>query len=478
MGKKLSVLVVASEAGPYIKSGGLGDVIGSLPQALKNKGVDVRVVLPRYRDLKEEHLADVEYIDDVVVGLGWREHTAKLLLKKDDVPVYFVENDYYFGRSGLYGYGDDNERFAFFSKVVLEMLEHLDFYPDVIHCNDWQTGPVCLYLKELYSKTVYYSGIRTLFTIHNIQYQGDFSKDAFEALGVPPYCYGSTDFNNRINYLKTALVYADAISTVSETYAEEIQDSAYGYGMEGILRSRNYILSGVLNGIDTATNDPKRDERIPNNYSVNNLEGKRRNKIELQAELGLEQRPETPIIGMITRLADQKGLDLLQAGFHEMMSNDVQFVLIGTGEQRFESFFRDMERSYPGRVRANIFFDEHLAQRIYSGSDLFLMPSRFEPCGLGQMFSLRYGTIPVARKTGGLADTIKHFDQKTKKGNGFLFETYDVGGMLWAINEALQTYYAGGEEWDILVKNALKSDFSMESMAAKYIALYKEIIYN
>ncbi|MFI3174797.1 MAG: glycogen/starch synthase [Bacillota bacterium] len=477
MEKKLSVLIIASEAGPYIKSGGLGDVIGSLPQALKNEGVDVRVVLPRYRDLKETHLAGVEYLEDITVGLGWREHTAKLLVKKDTIPTYFIENDYYFGRPGLYGYGDDNERFAFFSKAALEMLEHLDFYPDIIHCNDWQTGPVCMYLKELYSKTVYYSEIRTLFTIHNIQYQGDFPKEAFEALGVPPYCYGNTDFNNRINYLKMALVYADAISTVSETYAEEIQDSGYGYGMEGLLRNRNHVLSGVLNGIDTITNDPKRDERIPNNYSVNNLEGKRRNKIALQEELGLEQRPEAPIVGMITRLADQKGLDLLQAGFHEMMKNDVQFILIGTGEHRFESFFREMENSYPGRVCANIFFDEHLAQRIYSGSDMFLMPSRFEPCGLGQMFSLRYGTIPIARKTGGLADTIKHYDPETKKGNGFLFETYDVGGMLWAINEALQTYYKSEEDWEILVKNALQCDFSMESMATKYISLFKEILH-
>ncbi len=476
MRKKLKVLIVASEAGPFIKSGGLGDVAGALPVALKEKDIDVRLVIPRYRDLKEEHLSDVEYIGDIDVFLGWRDQRAKILRKPSDVPVYFIENDYYFSRNGLYGFGDDNERFAFFSKVVLELLEKEDFFPDIIHCNDWQTAAVCMYLKELYSKTVYYANIKTLYTIHNLQYQGNFNKDTFEVLGVSGYCYGNIEFHDAISFMKMGLIYSDAISTVSNTYAQEIQGYEFGYGMDGVLRSRNYVLSGILNGIDTVHNDPANDPRIPNHYTIDNLEGKRENKRWLQEKLGFEVNEDIPVIGMITRLADQKGLDLLVGGFHEIMKQGAQFVIIGTGEPRFEWFFRDMEQQYPDQVRAKIFFDEGLAQKVYSGSDFFLMPSRFEPCGLGQMFSLRYGTVPIVRKTGGLADTVFHFDPETGEGNGFLFETYDIGGMLWAVNEGIQVFRQGREVWDKVVRNALASDYSMDKMATQYIQLYYEIM--
>lgn len=470
----LKVLIVASEAAPFIKSGGLGDVVGSLPKALKEQGVDVRVVIPRHMSVKNSEMKDVRYLGEFDVHLFWRIQRAKVLVKPQEVPIYFIENDFYFGRGNLYGYGDDNERFAFFGKAVLDMMAMLDFYPDVLHCNDWQTGPICLYLKEIYSKMIYYSRIKTLFTIHNLQYQGNFDKSTMEILGAPYYCYenGNVEFYNNVSYMKMGLTYADRISTVSETYAKEIQTWEFGYGMDGILRSRRDVLSGIVNGIDYLSNDPETDSRITYHYNADDLDGKAKNKQVLQERLGLERR-DVPIISMITRLADQKGLDILSHVFHEMMQRDVQFVLLGTGETRFEYFFREMAHRYPGRASLNIFFDETLAQQIYAGSDLFLMPSRFEPCGLGQMFSLRYGTVPIARKTGGLADTIIPYDAKTNVGNGFLFESYDGGGIIWALDQALQVYHQGKENWMHVVKNAMNSNYSWAISAEKYIELYE-----
>ena len=472
----LKVLLVASEATPFIKSGGLGDVAGSLPKALRTQGVDIRVVIPRYRDVKNEEMYGVEFLGEFPVHLSWRKQQAKILVKPGEVPVYFIENSFYFGRSGLYGYGDDNERFAFFGRAVLDMLAMLDFYPDVIHCNDWQTGPVCMYLKEMYQKVIHYDKIKTLFTIHNLQYQGNFDRSTMELLDVPNDCYGNgnVEFYGNVSYMKMGLIYADRISTVSTTYAKEIQTWQYGYGMDGILKSRSNVLSGILNGVDYTANNPQTDSRIPYPYDIENMEGKRKNKQALQERLRLEPR-DVPIIGMITRLADQKGLDLLAGVFHAMMQRDVQFVLLGTGESRFEGFFRNMQEQYKGRVSSNIFFDEGLAQLIYAGSDLFLMPSLFEPCGLGQMFSLRYGTVPVVRKTGGLADTISRYNPDTKKGNGFLFETYDGNGLLWALDEALQVYSMGSAEWGCVVRNAMESDYSWENSALSYINLYETL---
>lgn len=473
----LKVLLVASEAAPFIKSGGLGDVAGSLPKALRVQGVDIRVVIPRYKTVKDREMYDVVYLGEFPVHLNWRTQQAKILVKQGEVPVYFIENDYYFGRDGLYGYGDDNERFAFFGKAVLDMMAMLDFYPDVVHCNDWQTGPVCMYLKEIYRKMIYYSRMKLLFTIHNLQYQGNFAPSTMELLDVPYSCYenGNVEFYGAVSYMKMGLVYADQISTVSQTYANEIQTWQYGYGMDGLLQYRNQVLSGIINGIDYQVNDPATDTRIPYHYDIQHLEGKVQNKQKLQERLGLEQR-DVPVIGMITRLADQKGLDLLAGIFDEMMHRDVQFVLLGTGEQRFEHLFGSMQERYHGRVSANIFFDENLAQLIYAGSDLFLMPSLFEPCGLGQMFALRYGTVPVVRKTGGLADTILHYDTHTKKGNGFVFETYDGNGLLWALDQALAVYHKGSEQWQCVVKNAMQSNYSWENSARAYIELYESML--
>lgn len=476
MKKGLKVLLVASESAPFIKSGGLGDVAGSLPKALRAKGVDIRVVIPRHRAIKNETMYGVELLGEFDVHLQWRKQRAKVLVKKGDVPVYFIENDFYFGRGGLYGYGDDAERFAFFGKAVLDMLAMLDFYPDVIHCNDWQTGPVCMYLKEIYCKMVQYAKIKTLFTIHNLQYQGRFDRSVMDLLGVPYWVYdnGNVEFYNTVSYMKMGLVYADGISTVSPTYAKEIQTPEYGYGMDGILRSRSHVLRGILNGIDYAANDPATDPHIVRHFSAAHPEGKAENKRALQERLGLEKR-DVPMVAMITRLAEQKGLDILSYVLDDMMRRDIQFVLLGTGEGHFEYMFRNLQASYPARVSANIFFDETLAQQIYASADLFLMPSRFEPCGLGQIFSLRFGTVPVVRKTGGLADTIRHYDPASKTGNGFLFEDYDSNGLMWALDEALRTYHMGRAEWAQVVQNAMASDYSWESSAEQYIALYRDL---
>ena len=474
MEKGLKVLLVASESAPFVKSGGLGDVVGSLPKALQKKNVDVRVVIPRHRVIKNETMYGVELLGEFDVYLQWRKQRAKVLVKPGEVPVYFIENDYYFSRGALYGFDDDNERFAFFGKAVLDMLAMLDFYPDVIHCNDWQTGPVCMYLKEMYNKITEYSKIKTLFTIHNLQYQGRFSLDTMELLGVSDWAYANMEFYNTVCYMKMGLVYADYISTVSGTYAQEIQTPEYGYGMDGILRSRSDRLCGILNGIDFTANNPETDGFIVKHFSAAHPEGKAENKHALQKRLGLEER-EVPLIAMITRLADQKGVDILAPVLDEMMRRDVQFVLLGTGEPSYEYTFRSLQSCYPGRVSVNIFFDEALAQQIYASADLFLMPSKFEPCGLGQMFSLRFGTVPIARKTGGLADTIRQYNPETKEGNGFLFETYDCGGLLWALDEALRTYHMGREEWTHVVKNAMLCDYSWESSAVQYIALYEKL---
>lgn len=472
----LKVLIVASESAPFVKSGGLGDVVGSLPKALRAQGVDVRVVIPRHRNIKDNTMYDVKYLGEFPVHLSWRTQQAKILVKPDEVPVYFIENDFYFGRDALYGYGDDNERFAFFGKAVLDMMAMLDFYPDVLHCNDWQTGPVCMYLKEIYRKMIYYANIKTLFTIHNLQYQGNFDKSTMELLDVSYDCYqnGNIEFYNAVSYMKMGLIYADKISTVSQTYAQEIQQWQYGYGMDGILRSRHNDLYGIINGIDFQTHNPATDPRIPVCYDADHLDGKAENKRLLKERLGLEQR-EVPLIAMITRLADQKGVDILSGVFDALLQRDVHFVLLGTGEPRFEHLFRSFQDRYPNKVSANLFFDEALAQQIYAGADMFLMPSLFEPCGLGQMFSLRYGTVPIARKTGGLADTIMHYNEQTQQGNGFLFETYDGNGLLWAVDQALSVYHKGKDAWTPIVKNAMACDYSWTNSAYAYIQLYESL---
>ena len=476
--EKLKILIVSSEAAPFVKSGGLGDVVGSLPKALRKLGADVRVVIPKFRKIKNEYYIDVEYLGCFDVKLGWRTQKAGVLFKNGEVPTYFIENDFYFGRDELYGYDDDNERFAFFSKAVLDMLPFVDFVPDIIHCNDWQTGPVPMLLRETYKKITYLKDIKTIYTIHNLQYQGNFDPSSMEMLDLPWYLYdnGTVEFYGRMSYMKAGLVYADIISTVSETYADEIQTEEYGYGFDGIIRAGKDRLRGIINGIDYETNNPETDKRIDVNYSADNAEAKKENKRLLQERLGLEQR-DVPMICMISRLADQKGLDILANAMERLMQNDIQFVILGTGEKRYEDMFRYYENRWKGRFCSCIMFDDTLAQKIYASGDMFLMPSRFEPCGLGQMFSLRYGTVPVVRKTGGLADSVEQFNGETGTGNGFLFETYDAEGILWAVGEALKIY-TDTDKWNTLVKNCMNTKLSWSDSAEKYMELYKEMLNN
>lgn len=476
--EKLKILIVSSEAAPFVKSGGLGDVVGSLPKALRKLGADVRVVIPKFRKIKNENYIDVEYLGGFDVKLGWRTQKAGVLFKNGEVPTYFIENDFYFGRDELYGYDDDNERFAFFSKAVLDMLPFADFVPDIIHCNDWQTGPVPMLLRETYKKITYLKDIKTIYTIHNLQYQGNFDPSSMEMLDLPWYLYdnGTVEFYGRMSYMKAGLVYADIISTVSETYADEIQTEEYGYGFDGIIRAGKDRLRGIINGIDYEANNPETDKRIDVNYSADNAEAKKENKRLLQERLGLEQR-DVPMICMISRLADQKGLDILANAMERLMQNDIQFVILGTGEKRYEDMFRYYENRWKGRFCSCIMFDDTLAQKIYASGDMFLMPSRFEPCGLGQMFSLRYGTVPVVRKTGGLADSVEQFNGETGTGNGFLFETYDAEGILWAVGEALKIY-TDTDKWNTLVKNCMNTKLSWSDSAEKYMELYKEMLNN
>lgn len=473
----LKVLIVSSEVSPYAKSGGLGDVAGSLPKALQAEGVDVRVVFPKYRTIKEEYLTSCKYLTSFDVSLDWRTQKADIFTIRGDVPTYMIGNDFYFGRAGYYGYGDDNERFSFFCKAAIEFLDFIDFVPDVIHTNDWQTGPICLYIKDVYSKITYFSKIKTLFTVHNLQYQGMFPKDTLRMMGLDENYYFTNDkleYYNMASFMKAGLLYSDAISTVSTTYSYEVQTPQYGYGLDGVLRCRADKLFGIVNGIDYDLNNPATSKKIYANFDADNMAGKAENKRQLQAELGLPQRDDVPLISIISRLADQKGINLVLQAAHELLSKDVQLVVLGTGEYHYENMFRDLAYRYPDKVSANILFDDTLAQKIYASSDMFLMPSLFEPCGLGQLFAMSYGTVPITRTTGGLVDTVHHFNPETGEGNGFQFQDYDAGGLMWAINNAL-TVYADKELWNKVVQNAIRTRFSWADSAKKYIELYKSL---
>ncbi|MDR1537674.1 MAG: glycogen synthase GlgA [Clostridiales bacterium] len=473
----MKILIVATEVTPYAKSGGLGDVAGSLPKALKNCGTDVRVVFPRYKTVRENLMENLSYLDSFTVNLAWRRQSASIyhFLGDADVPMYMIQNDYYFRRDGFYGYYDDYERFAFFSKASVEFLAKADFQPDVIHFNDWQTGLGCVYLKDVYGGFIFFENVKSLFTIHNLQYQGVFGREALWAADLNDGYYnsGKLEFYSNISYMKAGLTYSDAISTVSETYAKEIQTSQYGYGMDGLLRERSDRLFGIVNGID-AVYTPATDPRIFQNYDINSLELKSHNKKKLQAMLNLPVSDDSPMIAIISRLVDQKGLDLVAVAMNELMGKDLQLVILGTGDGRYEHLFKDYAWRYPDKLSANIMFNEDLAQKIYASADMFLMPSLFEPCGLGQIFAMRNGTVPIVRKTGGLADTVKHFSEKSGQGTGFVFDDYVASGMMWAVNEALKTY-RNPAAWRKIMINGMSSDFSWDKSAAKYIELYQAL---
>ncbi len=475
----LNVLFASSEVFPFAKTGGLGDVAGSLPKAISKLGVDIRVVLPNYKSIPQQYKTDMEYIGYIFVDLSWRHQYCGIFkLVHEDVTYYFLDNEYYFGRNDLYGDFDEAEQFTFFSKAIIEMLPLIGFKPDIIHCNDWQTGIVSLLLQANY-KQDYFSKIKTVFTIHNLKYQGIFPKQVLSDLMNVDWQYFTTngiEYHDCVNFMKAGLVYANSISTVSPTYSQEIKTDFYGEGLMEILLQRSGDLYGILNGIDYERNDPKTDSRIYTNYSADNIALKYENKKKLQEELGLPVRPDVPVIGIISRLTPQKGFDLIECVLEEILQMDLQLVLLGKGDEHYKYVFENAAYWHKDKVSANITFSDTLAQRIYAGSDMFLMPSLFEPCGLGQIFSFRYGSVPIVRETGGLNDTVLSYNDETGAGNGFTFANYNAHDMLNTIRRAVDFYYNRKDIWKLIVERGMRADFSWDKSAKEYKRMYQETI--
>lgn len=468
---KRKILFVASEARPFIATGGLADVIGSLPQALaKDPKYDIRVVLPLYADVKPDYRRKLTYMGNIYVPLGWRnQYCGVFTCEQDGVTFYFIDNEYYFKRSGCYGYYDDGERFAFFSRSVLEIMPFIGFYPDVLHCHDWQAALSVIYLKTLYCQLPEYQFIHTLFTIHNIEYQGQYSLDILQDLfDIPEEYKGLVEYNGSINLMKGAIECCERFSTVSPTYATEIQTAQYAHGLQDIICKNKNKLTGILNGIDVNMYNPEIDSQLFRNYTADDFEGKKVCKTELQKMLGLPVK-DVPIIAMISRLVSHKGLELVKAVAEDILHEDVQFVLLGTGDRAFEEYFRDLGKRYEAKASINIAFNGDLSKKIYSGADIFLMPSISEPCGLSQMIASRYATVPVVRETGGLYDSIKPFGAG---GNGFTFASCNPYDMLYVIHEALDTY-KNRDVWESLMKKAATTDFSWLRSAEDYKVLYE-----
>lgn len=477
--KKKRVLFVASEAWPFAGTGGLGEVVGSLPKALNGLGdVEAEVIIPLYESVPAEYREQMTFVRSINVPLAWRNQYCGLFtLVHDGVKFMFVDNEYYFKRSGLYGYGDDGERFAFFSRAVLELLPYLDYKPDILHCNDWHTALVPVYYKLFYQYREELSGIKTIFTIHNIEYQGQFSGDVIEDLfGISRREYMSVEYHGCINLMKAAIDYSDSVSTVSNAYAGEIMSAEYAHGLEGVLLKNAYKLKGILNGIDVKTYDPATSASLFKNYDAESAEAnKKENKLGLQRMLNLPADENVPMIAMITRLASHKGLDIVRSAFNGIMQDDVQFVVLGTGDADHENFFRHMQNVYGNRVRAIIAFNKDMAQKIYAGADIFLMPSKSEPCGLSQMIAMRYGTVPVVRLTGGLKDSVTDCGDGTV-GTGFGFTEYDAGALRHAVDRAVGLYRDYRDIWNGLRKRDMESDFSWNKSAKDYDAYYAEVL--
>ncbi len=472
----MKVLFVASEAQPFAASGGLADVAGSLPHALRKRLIGCRIVMPLYDEIPQSLKDNLRFVTSFSVPVSWRrQYCGVFETRYNGVIYYFIDNQYYFKRQGLYGHYDDAERFAFFSRAAIEMLPYIDFKPDVIHCNDWQTALIPTYYDLFYKNNEWYSGIKTVFTIHNIQYQGQYGTELYEeVVGIPPQSRSILDFDNCINYMKGAIETANRVTTVSPSYAWEIRDPWFSHKLDPILNARSWKLRGILNGIDTTSYNPATDIQLYAHYTPEDLSGKAVNKQKLQERLGLEQNPDVPIIAMVTRLVSHKGLDLVKAALDQMMREEyVQFVILGSGDWEYESFFRSMHERYPGRLCACHGFIPELSRKIYAGADIFLMPSKAEPCGLSQMIALRYGTIPIVREVGGLRDSIQ--DSGTGEGNGFTFADYDAMAMLGCIRRAIAGYWQR-DGWKILVQRAMRCDNSWAKSATEYINLYKEVI--
>ena len=475
----MKILYAASEAVPFCKTGGLADVAGSLPAALAAQGADVAVVLPLYQKVRERFGSQLTFECYDYVDLAWRHSYCGLFsMERDGVTWYFLDNEQYFRRPELYGYMDDGERFGFFSRAVVRMLPHLRFWPEVIHCNDWQTALVPIYLKDDSVREERFRSIRTVLSIHNIEYQGRYGRQTLGDLFGLDHGWaddGTILMDGDVNLLKGAILCADAVNAVSPTYANELKMPYFAHRLDGIMRRCGYKLSGVLNGIDVKRYDPAADPHIAVNYSAADMAGKQADKAELQKLMGLRQEPYVPIVGIVSRLVSHKGLDLVCEVLHDMMELPLQMVILGKGDRKYEEFFQWAAQQYSGRMAVRLDYNEELSMAIYAGADLFLMPSKSEPCGLSQMIAMRYGTVPIVRETGGLKDTVLPYNKFEGTGRGFTFSDINAGDMLWVIREAVDLYHNNKEAWRGLQKEGMTADFSWDHSAQEYIDIYQRI---
>jgi starch synthase len=474
----MKVYYVTSEAAPFSKTGGLGDVMGSLPIAMRKKNVGVRVVTPLYESIPNELRSNMKFIKNIWVDLSWRhQYCGVFEAKYNGVTYFLIDNEYYFKRPEIYGYFDDGERFAFLSKAAVDLISQIDFEPDIVHANDWQTALVPVYLKLCYQNKKWAKRIKTVFTIHNIGYQGQFSKDIIsDVFGIDPcnYYNGIMEHDGCVNLMKAAIQISDYVTTVSPTYAKEIQTPIFGNGLDTLLLANSSKLEGILNAIDTEEYNPTTDKAIFKNYDAEHPADKHYNKVALQKMMGLEQNEKIPMIAMISRLVSHKGLDLVCGVLEELLKEKIQFVVVGKGDWMYEQTMVEVQRKYPGKVSANIAFNSDLAKKVYAGADMLLMPSYSEPCGLSQLIALRYGTIPIVRETGGLYDTVQPFYEPTGEGNGFSFSRYEGSDMLYVIRQAIGIYQKRNV-WEKLVVKALEGQYGWEVSAKNYLAVYRRI---
>ena len=477
-----NILFAASECVPFIKTGGLADVVGSLPKYFQKEYFDCRVVMPKYKAIPEKYSSQMQYITNFYMDLNWRQqYVGVFKLELDGITYYFIDNEEHFSGDQIYGGMPwDLEKFAFFSKAVLSILPVVNFHPDVIHCHDWQTGLIPVYLHERFQGNDFFHNIKSVMTIHNLKFQGIWDKESIKSItGLSDYYFtpDKLEYNRDANYLKGGLVYADAITTVSKTYAEEIKTPFYGEGLDGLMRARANDLRGIVNGIDYSEYNPETDPCIAQHYNVKNFRKEKvKNKLALQQELGLETDPKVMMIGIVSRLTDQKGLDLIAYMMDEMCQDSIQLVVLGTGEAKYENMFRHFAWKYDKKVSANIFYSNDLSHRIYASCDAFLMPSLFEPCGLSQLMSLRYGTVPIVRETGGLKDTVEPYNEYENTGTGFSFANYNAHEMLDTVRYAKHVYYNKKREWNKIVDRAMAKDFSWSGSARKYEELYDRVL--
>lgn len=469
-------LFVTSEAAPYISSGYLGDMSASLSFALRQRLIGCRVVMPLYDDIPQELKDNMKFVTSLSVPVSWRRQYCGVFESRcNGVIYYFIDNRYYFKRNGLYGHYDDAERFSFFSRSVLEMLPYIDFKPDIIHSNDWQTALVPVYYSLFYSQNDWYKGIKTIFTIHNIQTQGKYSNEILdEVIGIPHEAFPIMEYDKGVNLMKAAIETAHKVTTISPSYANEIQNRYFSYGLDTILSQRAWKITGILNGIDTFVYDPGTDNQLYGNFTADNLNGKRYCKHSLQKRLNINISDDIPLIAIVTRMIPQKGMDLIKNALNQLLAEEnIQVVIIGSGDWEYETFFRETAYSYPGRVSVSFGFTDELVRKIYSGADMLLMPSQTEPCGSAQMIAMRYGTVPIVHEVGGLKDTVS--DSGDNVGNGFTFKNYDAMDMITAVRRAIEGY-RNRDGWNVLVKRAMSCDFSWGRSANEYIKLYKELI--